>query len=244
VKKEILNKFDGQYCSIDDITAYIEELNGKTSRKTIIWNVNDLVRQGKAVRFGRGVYGFMPKTRFEPIIGETTKRVCALLYDKFRYLDITVTDSDVLGQFMNLQPFSAIVVLETKKSATNAILSALRKEGVDAYAKRDYSALEQYVSSSRPFVIRPELSVNPNLPQQKNVRAANLEKILVDLICDEDIYGQYQGEELRNIYRNATESYAVNYSQMLKYAAARKRKTSVLEMLQETGEYNKIRSLL
>ena len=244
MKKEIMNKFNGQYCSIGDIAAYIEELNGETPRKTVIWNVNDLVRQGKAVRLGRGVYGFMPKTRFEPMMGEAAKRACSLLYDKFRYLDVTVTDSGVLGQFMNLQPFSTVVVMEAKKSATGAVLSALRKEGVDAYAKKDYPALERYVSSSQPFVVRPVLSVNPNLPRDKNVRATNLEKLLVDLICDEDIYGQYQGEELQNIYRNATGSYAINYSQMLKYAAARKKKTAVLEMLKDTGEYMKIRSFL
>ena len=244
MKEEILNKFNGQYCSIDNIAAYIEELNGETPRKTIIWNVNELVRQSKAVRLGRGVYGFMSKASFKPMMGEAAKRACSLLHEKFRYLDVTVTDSGMLGQFMNLQPFSTIVVIEAKKSATGAVLSALRKEGVDAYAKKDYPVLEQYVPSSQPFVVRPELSVNPNLPRDKNVRTANLEKLLVDLICDEDIYGQYQGEELQNIYRNATESYAVNYSQMLKYAAGRKKKTAVLEMLQDTDEYIKIRTLL
>ena len=244
MKEEILNKFNGQYCSIHDIVTYIEGLNGETSRKTIIWNINDLVRRGKAVRFGRGIYGFMPKVRFKPIIGEAARRACSLLYDRFRYLDVTVTDSGVLGQFMILQPFSTIVVMEAKKSATGAVLSALRREGIDAYAKKDYRVLEQYISSAQPFVVRPELSVNPNLPRENNIRSANLEKMLVDLICDEDIYGQYQGEELHNIYRNATDGYVVNYSQMLKYAASRKKKPAVLEMLQEISEYKKIMSLL
>ena len=100
------------------------------------------------------------------------------------------------------------------------------------------------MSSLQPFIIRPELAVNPNLPQEGNVRTANLEKILVDLVCDDDIYGQYQGEELLNIYQNATYGYIVNYSQMLKYATARKKKALVLEMLQETDMYKKIRDLL
>jgi hypothetical protein len=244
VREEILSRFDGQYCSIDDIAAYIETLNGETPRSTVVWNVNNLVRQGKAVRCGRGVYGFTPKLRFEPVMSGEAKRACDLLQTKFKYLDVTVTDCGVLGQFMNLQPFSTVVVMEVKKSASGAVLSALRKGGVDAYAKKDFPMLERYVSTSQPFVVRPELSVNPSLPKEKNVRAANLEKLLVDLVCDEDIYGQYQGEELQNIYQNATEGYAVNYSQMLKYAAARKKKTAVLEMLKETGEYEQVRSLL
>jgi len=244
MKEEILNKYGVQYNSIDDIVKFIEGLNGETPRKTVVWHVNDLVRQGKAARFGRGVYGFMAKARFNPILSEKTEQVCSMLHDKFKYLVVTVTDSCILGQFMSLQPFSTVTVIETRKSAASAVLSALRKEGVEAYAKSDFPKLERYISSSQPFVIRPDLTVNPNLPQENNVRTANLEKLLVDLVCDEDIYGQYQGEELQNIYKNATDSYAVNYSQMLKYAAARKKKDPVLDMLGGTAIFNKIKDLL
>ena len=243
MKKEILEKYDGQYCTLDDIAMFVDGLNGEVSRKTVIWNVNDLVRQGKAARFGRGVYGFISKAQFCPVMSESAKRACSLLKEKFKYLVVTVTDSGVLGQFMNLQPFSTVVVMETKKSAIGAVIPFLRKEGVDAYAMRDFSMLEQYVTSSQPFIVRPELAVNPSLPQEGNIRTANIEKILVDLVCDQDIYGQYQGEELLNIYQNATESYVVNFSQMLKYAAARKKKAPVLEILQDTEAYKNVRSL-
>ena len=155
MKEAILNEYDGQYCSIDEIVNFVERLNGKTPRKTIIWNVNDLVRKGRAARFGRGVYGFMPKAQFSPTISEVGKKACALLRDKFRYLPVTVTDSGILGQFMNLQPFSTVVVIEVMKSATGAVLSTLRREGIDAFAKKDYRTLERYASSPQPFVIRP-----------------------------------------------------------------------------------------
>ena len=68
--------------------------------------------------------------------------------------------------------------------------------------------------------------------------------MLVDLVCDEEVYGQYQGEELTNIFRGATRNYTVNYSQVLKYAASRKRKDAVHEMLLYTDVYVKIRTLL
>ena len=244
MKEEILRNYKGQYCTIDDIVGFVERMNGDVSRKTVIWNVNELVRQGKAVRYGRGVYGFVPKPRFVPVLSELAKLACSMLYCKFKYLTFTVTDSGELGEFMNLQPFSTVVVIETKKSAAGAVLSALRKEGMDAYAKRDFSKLERYISSSQPIVVRPELAVNPSMFQENNIRVANLEKILVDLVCDQDIYGQYQDEELQNIYINAAESYAVNYSQMLKYASARKRKAAVLELLEDTDVYSNIKGLI
>jgi hypothetical protein len=244
MKEKILEEFNGQYCTTDMIVEFVEGAIRGALRKTIIWNINDLIRQGKAVRVGRGVYGFMSKKRFNPAMSEASRRVCSIIHNNFKYLIVTVTDTSVLGQFMNLQPFSTVVVIEARKSATGAVLSALRKEGVEAYAKRDYAKLEQYVSSPQTFLIRPELSVNPNLTQYDNVRASSLEKILVDLVCDYDIYGQYQGEELINIYKNSTFDYAVNISQVLKYAAARKKKASVLAILQETDVYDKIRGFI
>lgn len=244
MKKELLSKYNGKYCSIDDIVTYVKELNGSVSRNTVIWNINDLVRQGQVVRVGRGVYGFVPMKQFIPVISEATMRVCSILKNRFKYLMVTITDCSALRQFMNLQPFSTTVVIEAKKSAVNAVLSALREEGVDAYAKKDFPKLEKYISSSQPFLICSELSVNPKLTRQDNYCISSLEKMLVDLVCDEEVYGQYQGEELRNIFRDATNNYAVNYSQILKYAAARKKKDAVQEMLLDTDVYVKIRSLL
>jgi len=244
MKEEILSRFSGQYCSIADIVAYIEDLKPGIPRQTIIWNVSGLSGQGKAVRVGRGVYGFVPMNPFRPVVGEAARKVGDILQDKFKYLVATITDTSVLGQFMNLQPFSTVVVLEVRKSATGAVLSALRKEGLDAYEKTDYPKIDQYISSLQPILVRPELSVNPKLPLEGNIRTSTLEKLLVDLVCDEDIFGQYQGEELKNIYQNATERYAINFSQMLKYAAARKKKAPVRELLEFSNVYRKVRSLL
>ena len=243
MKAEIMTRFSGQCCTIDDIVRFTEALNAGTPRGTVIWNVNDLVKQGKAVRIGRGVYEFAARRKWHPTIGELARSICSLLAEDFKYLDVTVTDSCILGLLMNMQPFSSVVVIETRKTAVDAVLLRLRNKGIEAYAKKDFKRLEKYITASQYVLIRPELSVNPALPKEKNVYIASIEKILVDLVCDADIYGQYQGEELKNIYQNAASDYAVNYSQILRYAAARKRKAAVLECLRKTTEYQKVEAL-
>lgn len=115
---------------------------------------------------------------------------------------------------------------------------------MEAFTKKDFGKLEKYVRSTQPVIISGEFSINPKLSCKNNVCCANLEKLLVDLVCDEKIYGQYQGQELENIYQNSMAKYAVNYSQILKYAAARKRKTDVEALLLTTEEYKKVRDLL
>lgn len=244
MKKRIVKIWGKKYCTIDEIVDSLTVENAQVSRQTVIWSINDLVKQGKAVRVGRGVYLIAPKKQFSPVMSATAKSACSLLADKFRYLDVTVTDTGFLSEFMNLQPFSTVVTLEVKKSAVNAVLSAMRKAGFDAYDKNDYPKMERYITTAQPILIRPELAINPTIAKDCNVRLANIEKTLVDLVCDEDIYGQYQGEELQNIFQNATKRYAINYSQLLKYAGARKRKETVMQILQNTDEYQKVRNLL
>ena len=152
MKTEIMTEFSGQCCTIDDIVRFTEALNAGTPRGTVIWNVNDLVKQGKAVRIGRGVYEFVARRKWQPTIGELARSICSLLEEDFKYLDVTITDSCILGRLMNMQPFSSIVVIETRKTAVDAVLSRLRNNGIEAYAKKDFKRLEKYITDRKSVV--------------------------------------------------------------------------------------------
>ena len=240
----IIAQWSGKYCTIDDISSSVMAICPKISRKTIIWKINQLIKEDKVVRVGRGVYFIAYKRKFEQTVSVTAGQACKILADNLKYLEVTLTDTSSLVELMVLQPFSSIINLEVKKAAVSAVVSTLRKENIPAYRKNDYPRLERYVDSIQPVLVKPELSVSPAMPKDNNVRLATIEKILVDLVCDADIYGQYQDSELSNIYKNATELYAINYSQILKYAAARGKKDDVVKSLQETSEFIKVRSLL
>jgi hypothetical protein len=244
LQKDIVKEFNGQYCTISDIVRVLSDKGIDVPRSTIIWNVNKFVLRGEAIRVGRGVYGFTQKPIFEPRFGVLALKAIDLLRKNLKYLDLIITETSGLGQFMNLLPFSSLIVIEVRKQSVSAVVSNLRKEGIEAIEKTDYLSMEKYIESSDPIVVRPVLSVNPPLESEYGVKIASLEKMLVDIVCDSGIYGQYQGEELAEIYRNATDRYAINYSRMLRYASGRKRKPDVAALLSETDEYRKVRGLL
>jgi hypothetical protein len=124
------------------------------------------------------------------------------------------------------------------------VLSILRRNNLDAISKKDFRVYEKYAKPATSIIVCPEFSANPTLIEDNGIRTANIEKMLVDLVCDNNIYGQYQGEELSNIFIGATKIYRVNYSQLLKYATLRKKKDTVISYLNECDEYRKIRELL
>lgn len=243
-KELIQREFEGRYSSIQEIIEFVNKSDRTLSRQTIIWNVNDLIKQGKATRVGRGAYAFIEKAPFVLTLSEQAANVCAIIKENFKYLKVTVTDTTCLNQFMNLQPFTSIILIETKKVAVDAVISTLRNNQIESFAKKDFQYMEQYSRSAQLVLVSPERITNPTLKCKGNICYANLEKILVDLVCDERLYGQYQGTELENIFKNAIEKYAINYSQMLKYALARKRRADVEAILNTMENFRKVRSLL
>ncbi len=78
-----------------------------------------------------------------------------------------------------------------------------------------------------PIVIRHLVSQAPLL-EVDGVRTAGLEKILVDLFCDAELFASFGGAELENIFREAFKTYPVN---LYRYAG-RRRKEAIAQFLQ------------
>jgi hypothetical protein len=72
-------------------------------------------------------------------------------------------------------------------------------------------------------------------PLQKvdSIFTATLEKILVDLFCEDVLFLFYQGSELGNIYNEAFSTYSINEKSMLRYANRRKRKAKLIPFLRD-----------
>ena len=78
--------------------------------------------------------------------------------------------------------------------------------------KEDPVVLKSLISRS-PTQEKRDKNLTINLPQ--------LEKLLVDVYCDRQIYFFYSGVELRNIFNNAFDKYTINLSRLRSYAKRR-----------------------
>lgn len=63
------------------------------------------------------------------------------------------------------------------------------------------------------------------------VNFPTLEKMLVDIFCDDVIYAAQQGSEMRTIFREAMKKYTINENRMLRYADRRRKKESFKEYM-------------
>ena len=90
--------------------------------------------------------------------------------------------------------------------------------------------MERYISSNTEEVtIIKNLVTEAPTVNKNNIEIPSLEKILVDIIIDKELFAAQQGE-LNFIYQSAFKKYAINTAKMKRYAI-RRNKESELEKI-------------
>jgi hypothetical protein len=91
--------------------------------------------------------------------------------------------------------------------------------------------MENYVLGSPEAIIVKTLISEAPLQNVQTMPVPTLEKILVDLYSDSDIFYFLQGKEMLTIFENALEKYTVNIDRLLRYAARRNRKEELQKII-------------
>ncbi|WP_312399875.1 DUF6577 family protein [Chryseobacterium sp.] len=191
---------------------------------TVNWRVYTLVQQGVLQRIGRGKFTLGENKFFVPEISSATKSIFKKLKAEFPYANLCVWNTSIFNEFMLHQPNRFFVLVETDKETTNSVFYFLREIRKSVFIEPTKDILEKYVINDKEvFVVKPLISEAPTL-NINGIETTSLEKMLVDIFCDDIIFSAQQGAEMRTIFKEAFAKYTINQSKMLRYADRRKRK--------------------
>jgi len=180
-----------------------------------------MVQEGILERIGRGKFVLGKEQKYRPEITAQLKRIYNKVHKEFPFLDLCIWNTSVLNEFMVHQPFRFFTLVETDKDAQSPVFHYLRDSHSAVFLDPDSEILENYLPENKtPVFVRSLVSEAP-LQTVDGVKTATLEKILVDLFCEPELFNAYQGSELSNIYRGAFERYTVNHNRLLRYARRR-----------------------
>lgn len=129
-------------------------------------------------------------------------------------------------------------MIEVDKESVEAIFYSLREKYSKVFLNPNNSILELYVSKTNdPIIVKPLISEAP-LQSIGNINTITLEKILVDLFCDENLFQFYQGREKKILFNEAYTKYTVNKNKLLRYASRRGKKEEIEKMINQiNGNY-------
>jgi len=207
-----------------DIVNFYEKIEKDIKTSTVNWRVYTLVQEGVLQRIGRGKFRLGEGRKYIPEISSVTKSIFIKLKAEFPYANFCVWNTSVFNEFMQHQPNRFFLLVETDKETTDSAFYFLREIKKSVFIEPTNEILEKYIANEKEvFVIKRLISEAPTQSINK-VNTATIEKLLVDIFCDDVIFSAQQGAEKRTIFKEAFAKYTINQSKMLRYADRRRKK--------------------
>jgi len=175
-------------------------------------------------RIGRGRFILGTSKAYIPEVTTKLNNVYNKLKNEFPYADICVWNISILNEFMIHQPGIFHFIIEAEKEVTQSIFYFLKELKYPVFIEPTTDILEKYLPIDKEaFIIKPLVSESPTQIVNGTL-TISIEKLLVDVFCDNIIFSAQQGAEMRTIFKEVFSKYTVNHSKMLRYANRRRKK--------------------
>lgn len=214
-----------------DITEFYLKMEPQTNITTVNWRIYDLVHSGVLNRIGRGKFEFGERKLYMPEISSIIKSIYSELIKEFPFLKICIWNTSLFNEFMIHQPGRFNILIEVEKEATQSVFFFLKENKYPVFVEPTKELIEKYLPYEKDTLIVKALVSEAPVQMIQNVTSPTLEKMLVDIFCDELIFAAQQGSEMRTIFQEAIDKYVLNENRMLRYADRRRKKDIFREYL-------------
>jgi len=163
---------------------------------------------------------------FIPEISSKEKSVFKKLKKTFPYLNICIWNTSLFNEFMIHQPNRFYIIIEAEKEALNAVFYNLKELKYHVFIEPSKDLLDKYLPEDKDiFIVKPLITEAPTQNIQ-GINTTSIEKMLVDIFCEEIVFSSQQGAEMQTIFNIAMDKYTINSNRMIRYANRRGKKDS------------------
>ncbi|HPI20666.1 MAG TPA: hypothetical protein PKY56_09870 [Candidatus Kapabacteria bacterium] len=191
--------------------------------------LSNLRKKGIIEDLKRNIYTINTKPEYLPAIEKKIKRLINTIQKCTKDIQYVSWDSIWLNRFTTHQSNSSMVIYECEKEFIENIYYILKDNKYEnVYLNPKKEVIDIYLTEIKnSIIIKPLISRSPNF-EYSGVKIPTLEKILVDIFSDHNLFFAYQGKELENIFINSISDFKVNFSILFNYA---KRRNKYKELL-------------
>lgn len=182
-------------------------------------------------RIGRGKFKIGEEKNYIPEISSKVKTIYSKLKKKFPYLKFCIWHTSALNEFMLHQSGNFYVLVELEKEATQSVFYFLKEAKYSVFIDPTNDLLDKYLPPNKDSLIVKPLVTEAPIQKVKGINTTSLEKILVDIFCDDVIFSAQQGSEMRTIFKEAFSKYTINENRMFRYADRRGKKESFMNYI-------------
>ena len=220
-----------------DIVQFYKQFEPKVKATTVNWRVYSLVQSGVLSRIGRGKFTLGERKNFVPQISSGLKKLYGKLRKQFPYLQICTWHTSLINELMLHQPGRFHTLVEVEKDAMEPVFFFLKENKTNVFLDPTTDILSRYASGEKETTIVKSLVSEAPMQIVQDVQTITIEKMLVDIFCDETVFAAQQGGEMQNIFKEAYNRYTINESGMLRYADRRGKKKSFDKYLNKVSKF-------
>ncbi|WP_298148546.1 DUF6577 family protein [Flavobacterium sp.] len=217
----------------DKLVAELRKDFPTWTNNTINTNLYRLKKNQVLNTLTRGVYTLEHRKNFQPRADAKLKKIASRIRRNYPFVDYCVWNTLWLNDFMLHQPFKGITVVEVEKSAVEAVFALLSVDFKYVYLNPDRVLFERYINSKEEVIIVKHLNSEAPTITDHHIVFPTLEKLLVDMLIDENLFSAQQGE-LDYIFKTAYKKFTINESKMKRYAARRNREEELQKRIKTT----------
>lgn len=206
------------------------------SKVTLSWYLRGLIKDNALFKIGRGIYTLQDvrTSEYIPRLSNKTLKIGKSIAKAFPFVTVCVFDGSVISEFQHHLSINNLHYIEVDRDAMESVFHFLKQSGCIAYLNPDKDFTYNYIDISKEaFVVKPLITESP-LSEKQGIRTPKLEKILVDILCDDDM-DYLHGNEWNRIFENAHKMYSINRTAMLRYASRRNAKAIISKAIEKLG---------
>jgi len=182
--------------------------------------LSEMSRGNLLVRIGHGVYALPSKQQFSYRPSPDVKKIYDSLVAELPFTDFCVYDGSILTSIQHHLSINHAIYIETNRDAVESVFFRLKESHRDVFRQPNAMLMRDYVDLRCPCIIVKSLTTESPLTSVDGIKVPTLEKLLVDILRDDD-FDYLRGAEEYNVYRQAFDLYTINIPKLLRYARRR-----------------------
>ncbi|MDR3611873.1 MAG: hypothetical protein P4L27_14985 [Ignavibacteriaceae bacterium] len=220
-----------------DLIEFYRKLEPDIKATSINWRVYRLVNIGTISRIGKGKFTIKKVKFYLPEISSRIKNIHAKLKKKFPHLRVCLWNTSSFNEFMIHQPGRFYLLIEAEANAAESVFFFLKEANYPVFLDPTSDIINKYLPPDKETLIIKSLVSGAPTQNIQRILTTTIEKMLVDIFCDDVIFSAQQGSEMRIIFTEAFSKYSINKNRMLRYADRRRKKESFNNYLTTIPNY-------
>lgn len=237
IENNIIEAFQKR-SSFDRGELYEFYLNTEPDLKesTFSWRIYDLKKKDIIKTIGRGLYVISYKPKYKPVLSNNALKIARKISERFEEINYAIWEIPWLNEFSQHQTSNQMIVVEVEKEFEESLYYFLNDSlQMNFFLNPDDKQIKFYISEVNSSVVVKRLVTRaPTIKikeKKTTIPTATLEKIMVDLFADENLFHFYQGSELIYIFERILNHYSINLTKLFSYAKRRKKEQEIKQFI-------------